>query len=392
MSDSRKKGKKPVTLITGYLGSGKTTVMNELLRNQAGKKIALIVNDMGSINLDADLLKKGSIAQMDTKMIELQNGCICCTLRDEFMEQIEQLSKEDEIEAILVEASGISNPASIADGFLTYEEIHKKTSAFLNSIVTVVDADRIYAEFLAEIGEQQKAERQQEEDPDIINLVMDQIEFCNLIILNKCDLLNQEQLEKVKTVIRQIQPEADIIETVQGKVDAKLIISKKRFDYDKVNNSSAIQKALDREARENEGEQKEYGIDSFVYEERKPFKYDAFMKFMEQDYPESIIRAKGYIWFEDDDVHVQLFEQAGRNTSITEISNWIAAFDAKEQKKVFDEYPEVLNDWDETYGDRMNQIVFIGRGYDEAEIRRHLDSCIAGGQEHCKAVSLIMSN
>lgn len=378
MSDSRKKKKKPVTLITGYLGSGKTTVMNELLKNQAGKKIALIVNDMGSINVDADLLKKGSIAQMDTKMIELQNGCICCTLRDEFMEQIEQLSKEDEIEAILVEASGISNPASIADGFLAYEEMNKKTSAFLNSIVTVVDADRIYAEFLGEIGEQQKAERAEEEYPDIINLVMDQIEFCNLIILNKCDLLDKEQLEKVKAVIRQIQPEAEMIETVQGKVDAKLIISKKRFDYEKVNNSSAVQKALDRETREREGEQKEYGIDSFVYEERKPFKYEAFMKFMEQDYPETIIRAKGYIWFEDDDVHVQLFEQAGRNASVTEISNWIAAFDAKEQKEVFDEYPEVLEDWDETYGDRMNQIVFIGRGYDEAEIRRHLDGCIAG--------------
>lgn len=377
MSDSRKKKKKPVTLITGYLGSGKTTVMNELLRNQAGKKIALIVNDMGSINLDADLLKKGSIAQMDTKMIELQNGCICCTLRDEFMEQIEQLSKEDEIEAILVEASGISNPASIADGFLAYEEMNKKTSAFLNSIVTVVDADRIYAEFLGEIGEQQKTERTEEEDPDIINLVMDQIEFCNLIILNKCDLLDKEQLEKVKAVIRQIQPEAEMIETVQGKVDAKLIISKKRFDYEQVNNSSAVQKALDREAREVVGEQKEYGIDSFVYEERKPFKYDAFMKFMEQDYPETIIRAKGYIWFENDAVHVQLFEQAGRNASVTEISNWIAAFDAKEQKEVFDEYPEVLDDWDETYGDRMNQIVFIGRGYDEAEIRRHLDGCIA---------------
>lgn len=184
---TRKKAKKPVTLITGYLGSGKTTVMNELLKNQAGKKIALIVNDMGSINLDADLLKKGSVVQLDTKMIELQNGCICCTLREEFMEQIEQLSKEDEIEAVLVEASGISNPASIADGFLAYEEMHKKSSVFLNSIVTVVDADRIYSEFLAEMAELQDKEEAEEEDPDIINLVMDQIEFCNVILLNKCE-------------------------------------------------------------------------------------------------------------------------------------------------------------------------------------------------------------
>lgn len=371
-----KKMKKPVTLITGYLGSGKTTVMNELLRNEVNKKIALIVNDMGSINLDADLLKKGSITQMDTKMIELQNGCICCTLRDEFMEQIEQLSNEDEIEAILVEASGISNPAAIADGFLAYEEMHKNSSVFLNAIVTVVDADRIYTEFLAEIEELQN-KMEEEYDPDIINLVMDQIEFCNVILLNKCDLLNKKQLEKVKIVIRQLQPEAEMIETVHGKVDAKLIFNKKRFDYAKVNDSSAIQKALAREARAEGSGQKEYGIDSFVYEERKPFEYNTFINFIEQEYPASIIRAKGYVWFADDDLHVQLFEQAGRNASVTEVSNWIAAFTAEEQKEVSEEYPEILDDWDETYGDRMNQIVFIGREYDEAEIRRQLNRCIA---------------
>lgn len=227
---------------------------------------------------------------------------------------------------------------------------------------------------MEELQDKGKAE---EDDPDIINLVMDQIEFCNLIILNKCDLLGKEQLEKVKTVLRQIQPEADMIETIRGKVDVNLILNKKRFDYDKVNNSSAIQKALARETRAEGGEQKEYGIDSFVYEERKPFDYDIFMKFMEKEYPESIIRAKGYIWFADDDIHVQLFEQAGRNASVMEVSNWIAAFDIEEQKKVFDEYPEVLKEWDEIYGDRMNQIVFIGRGYDEAKIKSKLNGCIA---------------
>ncbi|WP_342758935.1 CobW family GTP-binding protein [Kineothrix sedimenti] len=377
MSGFGKKIKKPVTLITGYLGSGKTTVMNELLRNEVSKKVALIVNDMGSINLDADLLKKGSISRMDTTMIELQNGCICCTLRDEFMEQIEQLSKEDDIEAILVEASGISDPAAIADGFLAYEEMHKKSSVFLNTIVTVVDADRIYTEFLAEIEELQN-QMDEEYDPDIINLVIDQIEFCNVIILNKCDLLNKKQLEKVKMVIRQLQPEAEMIETVHGKVDAKLILNKKRFDYAKVNNSSAIQKALAREARAEEDGRKEYGIESFVFEERRPFEYNAFINYIEQEYPASIIRAKGYVWFADDDIHVQLFEQAGRNASVTEVSNWIAAFSAEEQKEVFEEYPETLDDWDEAYGDRMNQIVFIGREYDEAEIRRQLNRCIAG--------------
>jgi G3E family GTPase len=375
--------KKPVTLITGYLGSGKTTVMNELIKSQTHKNLAVIVNDMGSINLDADILKKNSIAHMDTKMIELQNGCICCTLRDEFMEQIEQLSNTKEIEAILVEASGISNPASLAESFLMYEDKTKNSSVYLNSIVTVVDADRIYHEFLVKMEELQEVkestetdtEGDSEDDPDIINLVMDQIEFCNLIILNKCDLLTFEELTQVKTVIKYLQPEADIIETVQGKVDADLIFHEKRFDYEKVNNSSAIQKALLREAKADEGEQKEYGILSFVYEQRNPFDYNAFIEFLELNYPSDIIRAKGYIWFSDDDIHVQLFEQAGRNSSLTEVSNWIAAFNSEEQKEVFKEYPEVLAEWDDIFGDRMNQIVFIGRDFDEEKIKEQLDGC-----------------
>ena len=376
-----KNKKKPVTLITGYLGSGKTTVMNELLKNQEGKKIALIVNDMGSINVDADLLKNGNVAQTNTTMIELQNGCICCTLRDEFMYQIEQISKEKEIEAVLVEASRISNPASIADGFLMYEEMHKKSSVFLNSIVTVVDADRIYTEFLTEMEEiQEKADgdirEENEDDPDIINLVMDQIEFCNLIILNKCDLLDTDKIKQVKAVIRQIQPDAEIIETKQGKVDADKVLNEQRFDYEKVEHSSTIQKALAREEKADQGNHEEYGISSFVYEERKPFVYEAFMKYIEQDYPKSLIRAKGYIWFADDDVHVQLFEQAGRNASVMEVSNWVAAFDEKEKQEVFDNYPDVLEDWDDRYGDRMNQLVFIGKNYNQKEIEERLNQCL----------------
>ena len=370
---------KPVTIITGYLGSGKTTVMNELLMSHTNKNLAVIVNDMGSINLDADILKKSSAAHMEEKMIELQNGCICCTLREEFMEQIEQLSNTKEIEAILVEASGISNPASLAESFLQYGDINKNSSVYLNSLVTVVDADRIYTEFLVKMEDLQEAkecmETDTEEDPDIINLVMDQIEFCNLIILNKCDLLNSEELDQVKTVIRRLQPEAHIIETVQGKVDADLIFHEKRFDYEKVNNSSAIQKALLRESGADEGEQKEYGISSFVYEQRNPFDYNTFIEFLELYYPKDIIRAKGYIWFSDDDMHVQLFEQAGRNSSITEVSNWIAAFPPEEQKEVFKEYPEVLMEWDDILGDRMNQIVFIGKEMNIENIREQLDGC-----------------
>lgn len=367
--------KKPVILLTGYLGAGKTTVMNELLRNRNGKKIALIVNDIGSVNIDASLQKKtGTPLQMDTKMVELQNGCICCTLQDEFMTQVEALSNDPEIEAILVEASGISNPGSIAQGFLMYEE-QRKSSVYLSAVVTVVDADRIHTEFLKKLEEVVEDADGEEDDADIINLVMDQIEFCNLIILNKCDLLDESAVDEVEKVIHQIQPEAEIIRTAQGKIDPGIIMSEAQFDYEKIYGSSSIQKALLNEEGHEHAEE-EYGITSFVYEERRPFDYDKFMAFLEHDYPEQIIRAKGYLWFADDDIHVQLFEQAGRNASVSELSNWVAALTDEDREEMLKNYPEVRSDWDETYGDRMNQIVFIGKDYSREKLIEQLEECL----------------
>ncbi|BBF42169.1 putative metal chaperone [Lachnospiraceae bacterium KM106-2] len=364
----------PVTILTGYLGSGKTTVMNELIKAQSNKKFALVVNDIGSVNIDAKLIKNSNVHSMDSKMIELQNGCICCTLRDEFMFQLEELAQDEKMEAILVEASGVSNPSSIAEGFMMYKEMHQSSKVYLHSVVTVVDADRIYSEFLDEL---ENHGDHLEDDPDIINLVMDQIEFCNLILLNKCDLLPASQIEQVKKVIHHIQPQADIIETIQGKVDPAMILESKQFDYEQVYDSSAIQRALNQKNEETE-DHDEYGITSFVYETRRPFDHKKFMSFIETDYPKSLIRAKGYIWFAHDDIHVQLFEQAGRNATINEVSNWVASFDEEEQKNVFEQYPEVLEDWDERYGDRLNQIVFIGKAYDKQQIITQLNLCLEG--------------
>lgn len=365
------RGKIPVVLITGYLGSGKTTFLNEML-HQEKRKVALIVNDMGSINIDAKLLKSDTVAQKDTRLIEMSNGCICCTLRDEFMVEVERLSQHKDIEAVFVEASGISDPASIAEAFLAYEETNRHTRIYLSSIVTVVDADRIYREFLDDMKSIDQEQNAEEEDPDIINLVMDQIEFCNIIVLNKCDLLNSDQLTEVKNTIRHFQPEAEIMQSIYGKINADRILQGQKFDYMKAMNSSTIQKALKKKA---EGEEcvEEYGITSFVYEEKRPFDREKFLDYLEQDYPDGIIRAKGYVWFSDDDVHVQLFEQAGRNASVNEYSNWVAAFDEKDKQEVFQYYPEVLEEWDEEYGDRMNQIVFIGRGYNKDEITEKLE-------------------
>ena len=286
-----KRKKKPVTIITGYLGSGKTTVMNELLRNKGSEKIAVIVNDMGSINIDASLIKSTNVAQHDVSMVELSNGCICCTLQDAFMNQINNIADNKDVEKILVEASGISDPSAIAAGFIEYQRMGLSKNVYLDSIVCVADADRIYTEFLDDLKEADSTYADQ--DPDIINLVIDQIEFCNTILLNKCDLLSADKIEQVYKTIRTLQKDADIIQCIQGKVNPDRIFNNKKFDFEKIMQSSRIQEQLSRGKQEEI--QDEHGITSFLYEEKKPFDYDKFMAFLENDYPEEIIRAKGYV-------------------------------------------------------------------------------------------------
>ena len=367
-----KRKKKPVTIITGYLGSGKTTVMNELLRNKGSEKIAVIVNDMGSINIDASLIKSTNVAQHDVSMVELSNGCICCTLQDAFMNQINNIADNKDVEKILVEASGISDPSAIAAGFIEYQRMGLSKNVYLDSIVCVADADRIYTEFLDDLKGSDSLYADQ--DPDIINLVIDQIEFCNTILLNKCDLLSADKIEQVYKTIRTLQKDADIIQCIQGKVNPDRIFNNKKFDFEKIMQSSRIQEQLSRGKQEEI--QDEHGITSFLYEEKKPFDYDKFMAFLENDYPEEIIRAKGYVWFYDDDIHVQLFEQAGRNASVTIVSNWVAAFGKKEREREIREHPEILEDWDEKYGDRFNQIVFIGKNLNRDQIISRLQTCV----------------
>lgn len=370
MSTDWREGKKPVILITGYLGSGKTTLMQHLL-SQEQRKIALIVNDMGSINIDAGLLSKTGNKVAQVEMVELQNGCICCTLREEFIAEIERISNEPDIEAVFVEASGISEPSAIAASFLDYEDERPETNVYLSSIVSVVDADRIYREFLHDLQSETEAE-----DGDVINLIIDQIEFCNLILLNKSDLLTESQLDEVKTALRDFQSHAEMIPCVHGNVDPAVILDGEAFDYDEVLASSSVQRALNsNEPEAKEACMDEYGITSFVYEERRPFNRERFTDLVEH-YPKALIRTKGYVWFSDDDKHIQLFEQAGRNASITELSEWMAATPKEDLDLILSEFPEIQDDWDKTYGDRINQLVFIGKGYQKAEIVGQLAGCL----------------
>lgn len=359
----------PVVLVTGYLGSGKTTLMQHILR-QEKRKVALIVNDMGSINIDASLLSKSGNRLVQVEMVEMQNGCICCTLREEFMAEIERLSQDQSIEAIFVEASGISEPSSIAGAFVGYEEEMEESRVYLKTVVSVVDADRIYREFLHDL-----ASEEENEEGDVINLVMDQIEFCNLLLLNKTDLLTEEQLQEVRDALRNIQRGAEIIPCIQGELELDRILDREDFDFEEAMASSTVQRALNASDSEETACMDEYGITSFVYEERAPFNRERFNRFV-SEYPETLIRSKGYIWFADDDRHIQLFEQAGRNASVTELSEWVSAWSEEELTAMEQDFPDIREDWDEVYGDRVNQIVLIGKGYRRDEIVRQLDACL----------------
>ncbi|MBR0100101.1 MAG: GTP-binding protein, partial [Treponema sp.] len=362
--------KKPVVLITGYLGSGKTTLLNNLLKQET-RRVALIVNDMGSINVDAEILKKEGANVAECPMYELQNGCICCTLRDEFIQQLEKISEIDSVEVVFVEASGISDPGAVSASFLAYEDENPDTNVYLTSVVTVVDADRIYREFLSDLIKRKENDQVDENNlsnQEISTLIVDQIEFCNFIILNKCDLLNETQLAEVHSIVRQFQPKAPIFHSVNGSIELSKIVTSEPFDFEQIDSSSAIQKAIN-SLEGTKGCTDEYGITSFVYEERRPFNREKFLNFVNENYPKSLIRAKGYIWFSDADQDVQLFEQAGRNSSVMEVSYWVDALVDEQKNEILANNPDMKESWDEEFGDRENQIVFIGKGYNQAEIK-----------------------
>ena len=372
--------KKPVVLITGYLGSGKTTLLNNLLK-QEKRRVALIVNDMGSINVDAEILKKEGANVAECPMYELQNGCICCTLRDEFIKQLEKISEIDSVEVVFVEASGISDPGAVSASFLAYEDENPDTNVQLTSVVTVVDADRIYREFLSDLKDELKKRDEEKTDEnnltaeEISTLIVDQIEFCNFIILNKCDLLNDSQLEEVHNIVRQFQPKAPVFHSVNGSIELEKIVTDEPFDFEQIDSSSAIQKAIN-SLNGTKGCTDEYGITSFVYEEKRPFNRERFTAFVNEKYPKSLIRAKGYIWFSDADQDVQLFEQAGRNSSVMEVSYWVDALVDEQKNEILANNPDMKENWDPEFGDRENQIVFIGKGYNQEEIKAALEKCL----------------
>ncbi|MBR3254807.1 MAG: GTP-binding protein [Clostridia bacterium] len=396
----------PITVLTGYLGAGKTTLINHVLNNQEGYKVAVIVNDIGEVNIDADLIGKGGIVQEeDSSLVPLQNGCICCTLKVDLMQQIVDIIKTKKFDYILIEASGVCEPLPIAQ---TITVLSDQTAQYglpqicrLDNVVTVVDALRLRDEF--NCGNNLVKEDIDEED--IENLLIQQIEFCNKIVLNKVDELTEEELNKVKAIIRSLQPKAEIIETNYGKVDVSKILDTNAFDFEEASTSAAWIEELNRTDNEadddddddddhddhdeeehhhehhhhhhhGEGETEEYGIGTFVYFRRAPFNRDEFDKFA-SNFPKSVIRCKGIVWFEDEPESSYVFEQSGKQIGAAPAGQWIASLPKPERDMVISQNPSILKDWDEKYGDRLMKLVFIGQNMDKKEIIEMLDRCLS---------------
>lgn len=367
----------PITLLTGYLGAGKTTLLNHVLNNKENFKVAVIVNDIGEVNIDASLISaENVVSQKDDSLVPLQNGCICCTLKQDLIKQIAELVASDKFDYILIEASGICEPIPIVQSITLVEEASKEYNlpsiCRLDNVVSVVDVLRLSKEFSdGEILLKDKIE-----DDDIENLIIQQIEFCNKIILNKIDQVSEDEKNRVRAVIKKLQPEAEIIEAEFGKVPVDKIIGTNSFDFEKACTSAGWMKELEKdEEEEHEGETEEYGIGTFVYFRRKPLVRSKFRNFV-HNMPRNIIRSKGIAWFSNDNDNMYIFEQAGPQFNTYRADYWIDALDDENKKLFIQENPDIKKDWDDKVGDRMVKLVFIGQKMDKELITKMLDTCL----------------
>ena len=400
----------PVLLLTGYLGSGKTTLVNYILSNKKGIRFAVIVNDIGEINIDADLIQKGGVVgKKDESLVALQNGCICCTLKMDLIEQLNDIMKMGRFDYIVIEASGICEPEPIARTISSIPNMELQYSKYgiprLDCIVTVVDALRMKDEF----GCGDNLYRDNIDDEDIENLVIQQIEFCNIVVLNKVSDVNPAELERIRQIVNKLQPDAKIIECDYAKIDLENIINTNMFDYNKISGSAGWIKIIEGRDEENheheehhehkehheheeheheehghhhhhhhdeEGEAEEYGIGTFVYFCRRPFDTLRFNDYVLNKWPRNIIRAKGLCYFADNQDMSYIFETAGKQKKLTEAGYWFATASEEELEMLAKQDPSILKDWDDEFGDRMEKIVFIGQKLDKEQIKKDLDDCI----------------
>lgn len=372
----------PVLLLTGYLGSGKTTLLNRILSNEKGIRFAVIVNDIGEVNIDADLIQQGGVVgEGDDSLVALQNGCICCTLKMDLVQQLSEIVAQNRFDYIVIEASGICEPAPIAQTISVYPQMYpeyaKNGIAKLDAIVTVCDALRLRDEF-AEGTDLTKGNLGED---DLASLVIQQVEFCNIILLNKADEVSADELVRIKAILRQIQPKAAIVSCNYGDVSIEKIINTHLFDFEKVATSArwieAVEGDEDDLENEEEGEALEYGIGSFVYTRRRPFMMTEFDQFIARKFPKSVIRCKGLCYFAEEKDMCYVFGQAGSQVSLRNAGQWYATMPKDELEEFKKNNPGAVKDWDPEYGDRMQKLVFIGQDMNRKEIEDLLDNCLA---------------
>lgn len=373
----------PVTVLSGYLGSGKTTVLNHVLHNRDGLKVAVIVNDMSEVNIDADLVRgEGSLSRTDEKLVEMSNGCICCTLREDLVQEVQKLVQENRFDYILIESTGISEPVPVAQTFVypdVVSGVQLSDLARLDCMVTVVDANRFWKDFSSGQSLLDRKEALGEEDTrEVVDLLIDQIEMCDVLLLNKCDLVSEDELAKVEGILRKLQPSAKIIRTVKGQVAPAEILNTGLFDFEKASQSPGWIQELQKE--EHVPETDEYGISSFVYRRRRPFHPERLADFM-SDWPEEVVRAKGIAWLAvREDVAASL-SQAGPSIQFGPAGYWVAALTEQEQQELLQSEPDVQRKWDGVWGDRMTELVMIGIRMEQSRIERELDECLLTDQE-----------
>lgn len=372
----------PVLLLTGYLGSGKTTLLNRILANTAGIRFAVIVNDIGEVNIDADLIQRGGVvSQQDDNLLSLTNGCICCTLKMDLVQQLHDLAAARAYDYIVIEASGICEPAPIAQTICSYARLVPFTEdpqPKLDCVVSVCDALRLRDEFADQLNEQiVNGQIVNNDDDDLASLVIQQIEFCNLVLLNKASEVTKEELRRIITIIRAIQPHAEIIPCDYCDVPVEQLVNTHLFNFDEVAGSAAWLEGVEGDMEnEEEGEAYEYGISTFVYYRRRPFNLGLFDDFVARRWPKSVIRCKGMCYFSDEYDMCYLFEQAGRQLGIKQCGEFYATMPKDELERMMQHDPILRRDWDPEYGDRMQKLVFIGQDMDQAAITQALDACL----------------
>ncbi|WP_424766899.1 GTP-binding protein [Paenibacillus sp. sgz302251] len=383
MNITQDKNKIPVTVLSGYLGAGKTTILNHVLNNRVGLKVAVIVNDLSEINIDAQLVRDGGgLSRTEEKLVEMSNGCICCTLRDDLLQEVERLAKEGSFDYILIESTGIGEPLPVAQTFTYVDEdqnIDLSKLTRLDCMVTVVDAYHFWQDFNSTESLKQRNQEAGEEDTrNVVHLLTDQVEFCDVLIINKCDMVSEEELEKLETALRGLQPRARIIRSSHGKVDPKEILNTGLFDFDAASQSAGWIQELQREHHTPETE--EYGISSFVYTRKVPFHSERLLKWLAK-WPKSVVRSKGIMWLATRNNTAISFSQAGVSRQLAPAGLWVASLSEDERRAYFgDNYPK-SPDWDDKWGDRVTKLVFIGMDLDKDAIVRSLDGALLTAEE-----------